>query len=938
MTGWTPGLPEIAPGGANSSRWYSGIIMATHEDFRHRIPATKLRPPSTAVRHLPRPRLSIGPANEGPFRLALVSAPAGCGKTTVLTEWHRSLTRPHASTAPAWLSLDGFDNDPRRFLAGLIAAVRQARPSFGGEALRVLAANPDALTEDVVTSLARDFGKPGVRITVFLDDYHEIRDRAVHAALDYLLAHLPAGCRFVLGTRSDPPLSVERLRTRGEVLEIRWEALRFRVDEARRYLKEVCRLRLTEGQVRALCDRTEGWIAGLQLAAMAFTAGADGERFVASITGEQRAIAGYLLEGVFARQPADVREFLVRTSILDRLTAPLCDALTGRRDGRRMLEALESGNLFLFGLDDRRAWYRYHQLFAGFLRDRLRAAHPDEVAALHDRASEWFERNGSPREAAQYAIAGSRFDRAARLLETAGRDLFRQGDFKELRRWIDALPDRTVRRSPVLCALHAWALGYLGEFDAARRRIACAESASAAPPGRGSRAVRPACAPAAQGAIRAELQVIRAVLGIIQADEPDVSGLHPGIVSLFPRDEAALRAYASITLGFVSRVGGYLPLALQHFQEALVVSDGANSSLVNLNARRNIGIVNYMMGRLNDAEASFRGSLEVARERLWLRSIGAAFLRHGLALVLHERNGLKGALEELSDAIAFLEASDAYGFLGMVLLERARNQIALGKAALAAADLARARDVARRHDVRRVSFRADLLDAQAALRAGDADRAAAFLGAAGESFAGEDLRVRPVLSEKHACLAMEQLRLLLAREQFGEAVRLAARAVQGAGATGRGRDLVEFLVLQASAWSGLGQADKALAKVGQAASLAAPEGIIRPFADAGHGVAALLRRLEDGGGAAAGTILSGLADGGEAVCGGAAAAPAEKLHCRETQILALISQGLRNREIGERLFLSEETVKWYLKRLFCKLDVRTRTQAIASARKLRLLS
>ncbi len=899
------------------------MIMGRDKGFRHRILATKLRPPATGVRHLPRPRLSIDPANAGPFRLALVSAPAGSGKTTVLSEWYRALRRPRASMAPAWLSLDEFDNEPRRFLSGLIAAVREARPSFGREALGILAANPDALMEDVVTSLAHDFGKTGFRITVFLDDYHEIRDRAVHAVLDYFLRYLPAGCRFVLGTRGDPPLSMERLRAGGEVLEIRWEALRFHVDEARNYLREICGLRLSEEQVRALCDRTEGWITGLQLAAMAFTAEMDGDRFVASITGEQRKIADYLLEGVFARQAPGVRQFLMETAILDRMTAPLCDALTGRRDGRRMLEALESGNLFLFALDDRRAWYRYHQLFAGFLRDRLRAAHPDAAADLHDRASEWFERSGFPGEAVRYAVAGGRFDRAARLLETAGRDLFRQGDFKELRRWIEALPDRTVRRSPVLCALHAWALGYLGEIDAARRRIACAETAATTP-----------------GPIRAELQVIRAVLGIIQADEPDVSGLHPGIVSLFPREEAALRAYASITLGFVSRVGGYLPLALQHFQEALVVSDGANSSLVNLNARRNIGIVNSMMGRMNDAEASFRGSLEVARERLWLRSIGAAFLRHGLALVLHDRNRLKEALEEASEAIAILEASDAYGFLGMALVDRARTQLALGKPDLAAADLARARQVARKHDVRRVSFRADLLEAQAAVHAGDPDRAAAFLETARAAFAGEDFHIRPVLSEKHEAFMMERLRILVARKQFGEAVRLAGKAVQSAGSTGRGRNLVEFLVLQAAAWNGLGQAEKALSKLEQAVSLAAGEGIVRPFVDAGKAIVPLLGRLKDGETArAARGILTALEEGGDPAAGkAAAAAPAEGFHCRETQILKLIAQGLRNREIGERLFLSEETVKWYLKRLFCKLDVRTRTQAIASARKLGLLS
>ncbi|HSL92825.1 MAG TPA: hypothetical protein VK863_09255, partial [Candidatus Limnocylindrales bacterium] len=531
--------------------------------------------------------------------------------------------------AAAWLSLDAFDNDPRRFLAHMISAIQAVRPDLGRGALGSLTMNPDVLMEDAATSLLHDLGGTKSRIVAFLDDYHEIRDRTIHKVVDFLLRYVPDNIQFVIGTRKDPPLSLESLRVRGEVLDIRWEDLRFNVDEARRYLKEVCELQLSEEYVCALCHRTEGWITGLQLAAMTFTGAADADRFVTGFTGRQRKIADYLLEGVFRRQTAEVRHFLMKTAILGRMSAPLCDTITGRQDSQRLMETLESGNLFIFRLDDHRTWYRYHQLFAEFLRDRLRTGHPEEVAGLHDRASDWCERNGFPAEAVRYAIAGNRFKRAARLLESAGRELFRQGDFKELRRWLDALPDGTVRRAPILCALHAWALAYLGEFDGARKRITCAEKAIARTGKSAGGDPSAAAAP-----IKAELQVLRAVLGIIQTDEPDVSGLHPGIVSLFPREEPILRSYASITLGFASRMGGDLSLALRHFQEALEGSDGADSSLVNLNARLNIGIVNYLMGRANIAEESFRNSLEVAGERLWLRSIGAAFLRYGLALVL----------------------------------------------------------------------------------------------------------------------------------------------------------------------------------------------------------------------------------------------------------------------------------------------------------------
>ncbi len=907
--------------------------MSVEKDFSRRTLATKLRPPSKGVRHLPRPRLSVDLANVDSFRLALVSAPAGSGKTTFLSEWYLVLQKRHVMTT--WLSLDDFDNEPRRFLVHLVSAIQAVRSDFGREALGYLTVNPEVLIADVATSLVHDFGRINSRVVVFLDDYHEIRDQAIHSVVDFLLRYVSSNAQFVISTRKDPPLSIERLRVRGEVLEIRWENLRFNLDEARRYLKEVCSLKVSEDQVHALCHKTEGWITGLQLAAMTLTETTDADGFMTGFTGAQRKIADYLLEGVFGRQTPGVQHFLVKTAILSRMSAPLCNILTGRKDSQRLFETLEKKNLFIFGLDDQRTWYRYHHLFAEFLRNRLRTEHPEEIAGLHDRASEWFERNGFLTEAVRYAIAGNRFKRAARLLETAGRELFRQGDFKELRRWIDALPDRTVRRSPILCVLHAWALAYLGEFDGSRQRIASAETVLS------RRETSPGHAPpSATVPVEAELRVLRAVLGIIQTDEPDVSGLHPGIVSLFPREELALRSYASITLGYASRVGGNLPLALQHFHEALEVSDGANSSLVNLNARLNIGVVNYLMGRASTAEESFHKSLKVARERLWLRSIGTAFLRYGLALVLYEKNRLREALEELSEAIAFLEASEAYGFLGVALVERARTHLALGRADLASTDLAQARQVAREHNVKRVSFRADLLESRMAVQASDPGKAVEFLKSAEAAFVGQSITDRPIFSEKYESFLIERLHLLVARQQFGEAARFARKALHSASSAGRGRNIIEYLVLQALAWNGLGNAQKAIAKLEQALALAEEEGIVRPFVNAGREIIPLLRQLKNKEKlrAAVEGILSVLGDHGKPVAKETAAGlPRESFHYREVQILKLVSEGLRNREIGKRLFLSETTIKWYLKRLYCKLYVRTRTEAIANARKLALL-
>jgi LuxR family maltose regulon positive regulatory protein len=361
---------------------------------------------------------------------------------------------------------------------------------------------------------------------------------------------------------------------------------------------------------------------------------------------------------------------------------------------------------------------------------------------------------------------------------------------------------------------------------------------------------------------------------------------------------------------------------------------------VNLNARLNIGIVHHLMGRANAAEESLRDSLEVARVRTWTRTLGAAFLRYGLALVLHEKNRLGEALTELSQAIEYLEASDAFGFLGMALLERARTQFALRKTELAGADLAQAREIAGVRDVERVSFRADLLSARMAVLAGDPARAEGFLEAAGKAFSGREARVGAVFSEKYESYLAERIRLLLFRGKNGEAVRLAGSALRSAGSAGRGRNAIEFLVLQSAAWTGMSGAEKAVGPLERALLLAQGEGIVMPFLTCGKGMIPPLRRLrekEELRRAATG-ILSALEEtGARAARTSPEGMPDESFHHREVQILELVSRGLRNREIGKRLFLSEETVKWYLKRLYCKLYVGTRTEAVARARKLGLV-
>lgn len=890
--------------------------------------ATKFRPPSHGARHLRRPRLVEG-LSSGPIsRVVLLSAPAGSGKTTLLAEWYEAV-RARGLHA-AWLSLDDHDRGAERFLPLLLGAMDVAGVPGASDALSRLEASPDALVDEVLGALLHDLDRSGAEVVVFLDDYHEVRDTASHAIVERLVRYATA-VHLVIGTRREPPLAFERLRVRGDVLEVRWNDLRFTSEEGRRYLQDVCQLPLSEDQVRALCHRSEGWITALQLSAMSVSGASDADRFVTSLSEVDRNIAHYLLEDVLRRQPPAVRQFLLRTSCLERMTAPLCDAVTGRDDGQQQLESLVRKNLFTFCLDDRHGWFRYHHLFSEFLRERASLDASHEAADLHDRASEWCERNGLLSDAVRYAIAGRRFRRAARVLEVAGRAEFRAGNFKELRRCIDSLLEETVRRSPALCVLHGWALTYLGQFSSARERIACAEAAL-------HRAPAPA-APRRHPAIPldAELLVLRAVLGIVENDEPGTTPIPGDIVELFPPEERALRSFAAIALAYAERSRGPLAVALSRFQEALAASEACNASLMNLIARMNVGIVMHLMGRSREAEESLRGSLQVATDRLWLSAIGSAFVRFGLALVLNDSNQPREALHHLSDAIATLEASDAFGFIGLALVERARAHAALRHTAACSEDLARARGVASSHAVRRVGFRADLLGARLAVIGGDLTRAAGLLEVATSALGG----VPPdgTLTERQEALVIERVRFLIADARPGDAVRLAGRAIHDATRLGRRRDAVELLALQATAWCRVGDLAKAAAKLTQALDLAGDR-LVRPFLDAGAGLLPVLQmtRAAPATREASERLLASVDEASGQPSPVASAARQEGLHCREAQILELVASGLRNREIGERLFLSEETVKWYLKRLYDKLSVRTRTEAIAAARRRGLMA
>jgi ATP/maltotriose-dependent transcriptional regulator MalT len=495
--------------------------------------------------------------------LTLVSAPAGFGKTTLLAEWLAERARDGHSVA--WLSLGPEDREPASFWTCVVETLRTAVPGVGSSALEFLASLPLA-TERLLTSLLNELTAAQCEIWLVLDDYHLVDSRDVSDSVSFFLEHLPPHVHVMLSTRADPDLPLSRWRVRGDLAEVRAADLRFTSEESAAYLNEVVGLGLASADVTVLAERTEGWIAALQLAALSIRGREDVSGFIARFAGDDRYIVDYLVEEVLRHQPGPVRGFLLQSAILDRLTGPLCDAVTGRDDGSDMLMALERANLFLVPLDDQREWYRYHHLFADVLRARVLAEQGDLVPLLHERASQWCERHGLAEEAVRHALAARDFDRAAYLMELAVPAIRRNRQETMLLGWLKALPGHAVQRSPVLSVFYGYMLMASGDLDAVESRLADAERALTAVPD----------GAAPRWAETEELRTLPATIAVYRASlaqaRGDVTGTaHQAQRALDlagPTDHLA-RGSAAGFLGLAAWARGDVPSALKTFAQAV---------------------------------------------------------------------------------------------------------------------------------------------------------------------------------------------------------------------------------------------------------------------------------------------------------------------------------------------------------------------------------
>jgi LuxR family maltose regulon positive regulatory protein len=912
---------------------------------------TKLAVPSARPFLVPRPLLSTRLEEGLGRRFILVSAPAGFGKSTLLSAWASEVS---GSGRPvAWLSLDSGDNDPARFWRYFVTAINRLKPGSGETALELLGSPQAPPIEAILTTLLNELVDLSTDAVLVIDDYHLIESPAIHEALTFLIDHLPPRMHLVIATRADPPLPLPRLRARGEMTEIRADELRFTPEEAGPFLNRVMGLELSAEDIAELERRTEGWVAGLQMAALAMNDHADVPGFIAAFTGSNRHVVDYLAEEVLGRQPEELRAFLLHTSILDRMCAPLCNAVTGHTDGQTTLERLEHANLFVIPLDGDRRWHRYHHLFADVLRQRLNQEHPDLAPELHKRASGWFEEEGLVPEAIDHALAAQDWERSVRLIEASGMAIVLSRQVQTMLGWIAEIPEGVVLERPVLCTIHAIALVFLNRPDAAEARLQQAEGhLRGTPTTKETRAVL------------GRAFVIRAAVARFSGDLERCVEFARKALELLPETESTARerAAASTNVALAFEVSGDVRPANERLLEEARAAFRASGALIALLRSINfLARLRTLQGRLRAAATTYEEATAAVSGRDEVREVGgnSAAYYVGLGDIHREWNDLDAAerylgraVDLVSGALTVDAATATHGYLSLARVQQARGLHADALATLQElANLARQRDffpllVARGESVR----------ARLALMQNDLPAAVHWAGASGIRANDEPSYPR---EEEYLILVrvlVAQGRLDPMGSYLDDALGLLDRLLGAAEDGGRMGSVIEILALRALALRAEHDSGEALAALERALALAQPEGYVRLFLDEGAPMKALLSKLlkarrKGGSGAKQLTSLTyarrllaafeaphtstGPPVGRTSESGQPLLDP---LTAREREVLEMIAEGLSNREIATRLFIATSTVKGYVHSIFRKLEVDSRTQAISRAHELHLIS
>lgn len=908
---------------------------------------TKLHLPFARSELVPRPQLQarITQGLRGP--LTLITAPAGFGKTTLAASCVAGCGMP-----VAWLSLDKNDSQTGRFLTYLVAALQESDHMIGSEAAQLLAMAQQVSPEAILTSLINDLDTTGKQITLALDDYQFISNQTIHDGMAFLLDHCPKTFHLVIASRSDPPLPLARLRARGQIVELRAAELGFTESEAALFLNEVMGLRLDAGSVAVLKDRTEGWIAGLQMAALALQGmlsmrdREDVTGFIEGFSGTNRYILDYLLEEVLTGQPPDIRHFLLHTSILERLTAPLCDAVLAddeefKSQSASILAYLERTNLFLVPLDDERIWYRYHHLFADLLRARLKQLEPGRVAWLLSRAAGWCEQEGQVADAVAYALAAPDYHRAADLIAKNWHHTVNKGEIETVWSWLEALPKDVVRSSALLGLAYCWVLWFTSRIDAIEPHLANAENALS------EQAEEFSADDGAFADLPAHLAAMRSIVARNDNDfEAAIAfaerALHLAPENLPLQENALLRTVIFMALASAYDGAGDPEKAGDAYTETIRWSRlGANAGGVAGMTHRQIGIL-WLLGRLRAADEACRTALSYLEERGMARLPVTGILHLRMSEIYLERNDLETAEAHLAQGIELGKWSGRFDAVQNAAPALARLRQAQGdtNGALAAVQEAEAA----LGESPSPLWRAELLALRAKIlvRQGALTEAARYIEEA-VHLADQD---RGLTGEM---VALAGARVTLAQSNPDEAVAELTQSLAAAEERGRLGAALELRILRSLAFLRRGDTPKAQADLEHALALAEPEGYVRIFLDEGPPMQMLLSQWPAHAGDGplhdyATRLLSQFDTEPQAATPATGDLPVsygeslvEPLSRREVEVLQLIALGQTNQEIARQLIIAPGTVKAHTANIYRKLDVANRTEAAARARQLGIL-
>jgi LuxR family maltose regulon positive regulatory protein len=873
-------------------------------------------------------------------KLTLISAPAGFGKTTLLTEWLGHLSGDINSKSQTektefiWLSLDEADNDLARFLTYLSAALDQIEQIDASDAIDMLQSPQPPPAETVLTPIINQAAAIPNQVVFVLDDYHQIEAQPVHGAIAFLLANLPPQMHLVIATREDPLLPLSRWRVRRQITELRAADLRFTSAEAAEFLNQAMCLNLSSQDIATLERRTEGWIAGLQLAAISMQSLQDTARFIQSFSGSNRLVLDYLIEEVLNQQPQDLQDFLLQTAILKRLNGSLCQAVTGQENSQATLEKIDRLNLFIIPLDEQRHWYRYHHLFAELLLQRLNASHPDLLPELHARAATWYQDNRELSEAIRHALAGEDVKTAAYLTEIGALDALERSDFGFILKSVEHIPEQALLSSPWLFVYHCWALFLTGHIDMGAPKLSdtdwlldcCSDDLTQ------------------EQKMRGYIAGLKVQLYAWQRDLDNML-IHAQQVKAYLPNDHWIRAYCSMMVGTGYWDVGDLAAANQVFKEAFDIGVRIGNKRVAVTGSIYQGHTQELMGQLQNAVQVYQDGFQFAQQDGREMSV-ACYLHIDLARVLYELNDLAGADQHLSTGIqqSRLLGDDRIEKIGLNLL--ARLYLALVDFEKAVQSIQDAEQISQSPDIVYDMRGSEYPQVRLWLRQDKFDEIEAWLKQSeisGGSAADYKIKLTYTM---HARALIALARLSPNRDQYlDQAYARLAEYWNMAEPQGWVGKMIEILGLQALIFDLQGEYAKALDRLQHALTLAEPEGFLRVFVDEGPPMARLLYKALSKGIAPeyvqrllaafpdtepepVSTTLKILTSEDEWV---------EPLSERELEVLQLIADGFTNQQIAARLYLSLNTIKAHTRNIYSKLGVNNRTQAGARARTLGLL-